>query len=88
MQLINNVFDPLYGISVSYCFMNSSCFSRFHRLLIGHSGSFALPALMGGTGIALRSQFNNVRLAMRKMPVNICKMFYFLGTRSLSNNRI
>ena len=56
----NLVVDPLHGILVSYCLSYGPLilFSKVSSAsLIGQHCSFALPAVMGGTGIVLLSQF-------------------------------
>ena len=55
----NLVVDPLHGIPVSYCLSYGPLilFSKVSSAsLISQSGSFALPAVMGCTGIALLSR--------------------------------
>ena len=53
------VVDPLHGIPVSYCLFYG-LFILFAKVsfasVISQSGSFALPAIMGCTGIALLSR--------------------------------
>ena len=45
------IVNTLHGISVSYCF--SYHFPMFYAFQINQSSSFALSAVMGGTGDAL-----------------------------------
>ena len=52
---MNEVVNPLNGITVSYClflWIPLTIFQGLTASQISQSGSFALPAVMGGTGIA------------------------------------
>ena len=59
----NLLVDPLHGIPVSYC-LSYGPFISFSKVsfasLISQSGSFALPAVMGCTGIAVYSGYNGL----------------------------
>ena len=47
---MNEVVNPLHGIPIPIALL---IFQGLTALVISQSGSFVLPAVMGGTGIAL-----------------------------------
>ena len=62
---MSEVVDPLHGIPVSYYLSYGPLLLFSQSLtvsLIGHSVSIALPAVIGGTGMALLSQFNLIQM--------------------------
>ena len=55
----NLVVDPSHGFSVSYCLSYGPSYflPGFYHLPFSQPDSFVLPAVMGGTGIVLLSQY-------------------------------